>query len=97
MKSRGNKMDYIKRLKIFFILAGLILSVILPPSANGTILPIPPRPPYDIRKMDLTLTEHNVRINVLNNVCRVKTEETFYNPYDFLIEGDTLVQNKFVS
>lgn len=78
-------MAYSKRLKIFVLLVTISLMTVFTPLADGTILPIPPRPtpPHDIRKMDIVLKKHNVKINVLNSVCQVKVEETFLCAFSY--------------
>ena len=62
--------------------------------ADGVIIPIeseptpmPGRPPWP-KKTYLHLKNHYVNIDIHNNICRVEVEETFYNPYDFQMEGE---------
>ncbi|MDH5187145.1 MAG: VIT domain-containing protein [candidate division WOR-3 bacterium] len=56
--------------------------------ADGVIIPMPPRPPWHGKTRYLTMKDHQVKINILNNICQVEVDETFYNPYDFQIEGE---------
>ncbi len=55
---------------------------------DGVIIPTMRRHPMPAKAMYLTLKDHKVDINIQNNIGQVKVDETFYNPYDFQIEGE---------
>ena len=52
--------------------------------ADGVIIPGPGVPP----KTYLELIDHHVEIKVINNICKVEVTETFYNPYEWRVEGE---------
>ncbi len=56
--------------------------------ADGVIIPIPPPHIPPTAKMYMELKNHYVQIDIVNHLCRVEVEETFYNPYDFQMEGE---------
>ena len=70
-----------------------ILGLVQVLSGDGVIIPVEPEPtPMPVRppwpkKTYLELRDHYVKINIHNSIARVEVEETFYNPYDFQMEG----------
>lgn len=70
-----------RQITLFFIWIALLFG-------DGVIIPIMRRHPMPSKAMYLTLKDHKVDINIRNNIGQVKVDETFYNPYDFQIEGE---------
>ena len=77
-----------KKLLLFLLFFGFILSLNIPVSGDGFIIPIPPphRPlPPETKYLDIIY--HKVNVEIVNQVAITSIDQEFRNPFNFELEG----------